>query len=112
MNEQNFPQSLIPRGRIDIDRFAELSDTLADAPVETFILPGGGHEALERYLTCQYGNGWTCGRFVCYKHNPELRPKDGETTCNIPSPERGQDWSNPIPERIIQRFADALEVTV
>ena len=101
----------IPSGRISAERYAHLKDTIGQAGVDAVILPGGGAEALEKYLTCDYGNGWRCGKFVCYKHNPDLRPRDGETTYKIPSPE-GNVWSNEIPERIIRQFSDQLELTV
>ena len=101
----------IPSGRITVDRYAHLQDTISQSEAEAIILPGGGHEALEAFLTCSYGKGWVCGKFVCYKHNHELCPEDGEPTVKIPSP-HGNVWSNEIPERIIKRFSDRLEVTV
>ncbi len=101
----------IPSGRISAEKYAHLKHTVESAGVDAIILTGGGHEVLEQYLTCDYGNGWKCGKFVCYKHNPELRPEAGETTLKIPSPE-GNVWSNEIPERIIKQFTDRLTLTV
>ena len=101
----------IPNGRISAERYAHLKDAIGQSGADAIILPGGGAEALERYLTCDYGNGWQCGKFVCYKHNPDLCPDDGEPTVKIPSP-HGNHWSNEIPQRIIQRFTDQLELTV
>ena len=95
--------------QVPAEVYAELVDTLADSGVKTYILPEGGHAALEVYLTCRHGKGWKCGAFVCYKHNPELRPVDGERTSLIPAP--GNKWSNPIPGRVIQQFTDKLELT-
>ena len=104
---QELPEPLT----IPLDDYAMLKDVLADSGVDTLVLPGGGHEKLEAMLTCGYGHGWTCGAFVCYKHNPDFRPQHGEDTVKIPSP-KGNVWSNPIPVRIIQPFEDSLTVKV
>ena len=103
MNEQ------IPQAKVSLDEYARLTDAVGKSGVDTLILPGGGAEALERHLTCQYGHGWRWGDFVCYKHNPELRPLRGERTTLLPSP-LGYKWSRPIPTRVLTPFVDGLVV--
>ena len=103
MNEQ------IPQAKVSLDEYARLTDAVGKSGVDTLILPGGGAEALERHLTCQYGHGWRCGDFVCYKHNPELRPVADEQTTLLPSP-LGNKWSRPIPTRVLTPFVDGLVV--
>ena len=57
------------RIKLPVDEFARLQDMARQAGTEILILPGGGHEELEEYLTCRM-----CGKFVCYKHNPSVKP--------------------------------------
>ena len=96
--------------KINVEDYAELQDVLSKAPSDSFVLPEGGHAALEEYLTCDYGVNWKCRRFVCYKHNEELKPVGKEKTHNIPAP--GNKWSNDIPARVIKEFTDKLVLTI
>ena len=91
---------------LSVDEFARLNDIAKEAGTDVLILPGGGHERLEQFLTCD-----RCGRFVCYKHNPELKPMYKAESVNIPTPEH-DGWSRPIAAVVIQRFTDELKVTM
>ena len=77
----------------------------ADLPgADAIILPGGGADLLYAYLDCS-----KCGVFVCYKHNPELRPAPDEAAVLLPHP-RWDRLSRRVPERIIRQFSDRLTV--
>ena len=99
----------IEKQTIPLDQFAQLTDAIASSGHEAIILPGGAHEKMEGFLTCD-----RCGRFVCYKHNPDLKPiylrGQREECVGIPSPEH-EGWSRPIPERVIRKFTNQLVVT-
>lgn len=102
--------SEIPKGRMPAEHYAELKAAIAKSGADAVILPGGGAEALFEYLTCKHGGkGWKCGKFVCYKHNDELRPVDGEDCARLPAP--NNKWSNPIPERVLRKFEEGLTLT-
>ena len=92
--------------KLPVDEYARLQDLDREAGTEILILPGGGHEELEEYLTCR-----VCGRFVCYKHNPSVKPTYKEEAMCIPTPEH-DGWSRPVPQRIIDKFTNKLAVTV
>ena len=103
-----------PKLNIPVDVHADLMDTLGERADTTIVLPGGGADALYDYLTCEYqhnGRGRKCGKFVCYRHNEDLRPKHRDKVTNIPHPTRNE-WSNPIPQRVIQEFEDGLKLTI
>ena len=120
MNEQ--PN--IPRQTISADVFAEIKDVLGElkeeSGIDSLVLPGDAAAALYEYLTCSYGGrggsgskgrkSWVCGQFVCYKHNPELEPMDGDEKLMLPGP--GNVWSKPVARRVIQQFEDGLVVSV
>ena len=92
------------RQSLCVDQYAQLQDIAREAGSDVLILPGGGHEQLEEYLTCK-----RCGRFVCYRHNPGIKPGYREPSVSIPLPE-GNFWSRPIPEKLVRKFSDQLVV--
>ena len=87
-------QSALDQWRADMD----------DPDVDAIILPGGGADLLYAYLDCDQ-----CGVFVCYRHNPELKPGPGEAAAQIIHP-RWERLSRSVPMRVIKQFSDRLEV--
>lgn len=87
-------QSALDQWRADTD----------DPDVDVIILPGGGADLLYAYLDCGQ-----CGVFVCYRHNPELKPAPDEAAAQIIHP-RWERLSRSVPMRIIRQFSDRLEV--
>ena len=102
--------SAIPRQSVPVEVYADIQDALGCFQSHMITLPGGGAEALFEYLTCSYGRGWKCGKFVCYKHNPEFRPLAGEKTVTLAASET--KWGPPVPRRVIQRFVNGLVLVV
>ena len=98
---------------LSVDQYAELQDTVAEAKeqmppgTDVLVLPGGGAKAMEAWLTCDQ-----CGRFVCYKHMPILKPlwKNGEREPALCVPAPRNRWSRPIAERELERFTDRVKI--
>ena len=82
----------------------EWRDNTDDPDVDALILPGGGADLLYAYLDCAQ-----CGVFVCYKHNPELRPAPDEASISLVHP-RWERLSRAVPMRVIRPYQERLTV--
>ena len=96
--------------RMPVDDYADLYGAIGkfkeeNPGMDVLIFPDEGAAALEERLTCVQ-----CGRFVCYRHDPSVKPKYKEETTQILHPKGS--WSKPFPVRIAQMIMDRLELTI
>ena len=98
----DIPAAEYDRLQTALDEWRENTDLPG---ADAIVLPGGGADLLYAYLDCV-----TCGVFVCYRHNPELKPAPDEQSVQIIHP-RWDRLSRAVPTRIIKQFSDRLTVS-
>ena len=107
MGNKELPASqILPAAEYDRLQSAldEWRDHTDDPAVDAIVLPGGGADLLYAYLDCA-----KCGVFVCYRHNPELKPAPDEDAVQLMHP-RWERLSRAVPARIVRQYQERLTV--